>query len=70
MCKAVVQTVLLYWSEIWVVTDAMMTVLNGFHHRIARRISGITVQRGNAREWEWALVNFALEVTWLFMIRG
>ena len=38
--KSVVQTVLLYGSESWAVTDAMMAVLTGFHHRVARRISG------------------------------
>ena len=45
--KPVVQLVLLYGSEIWVVTDVMMTVLEGFHHRIARRIEGMIVKNGN-----------------------
>ena len=34
--KAVYQVVLLYGSKIWVVKDAMMVVLDGFHHRITR----------------------------------
>ena len=34
--KAVVQLVLLYGSERWVVMGAIMTVLEGFHHMIAR----------------------------------
>ena len=35
--KALVQTVLLYGSEIWLVTDSMMIVIEGYHHKIARR---------------------------------
>ena len=34
MYKVVVQVVLLYERESWVVTDVMMVVLDGFHHRI------------------------------------
>ena len=41
MYKAVVQTVLLYGSESWVIMNAMMKVLEGFHHQIASRIVGI-----------------------------
>ena len=40
--KALVQMVFLYGSEIWVVTGVMLTVLEGFHHRVARQISGKT----------------------------
>lgn len=40
--KAVVQQALLYCCETWVVSDAMLTALRGFHHRIARQISGLT----------------------------
>ena len=42
MYKAVVQIVLLYGSESWVVMDAMLKMLEGFHHRLARRIAGIS----------------------------
>ena len=63
--KAVVQEVLMYGIERWVVMDVMMTVLEGFHHSISRQIVEITVWRGNIREWEGDLVNAALEVTWL-----
>ena len=45
MYKALFQEMLLYGSESWVVTDAMMTVLEGFHHRIARRIAGMTERK-------------------------
>ena len=40
ICKAVVQTVLLYGRENSVIVDATMKVLEAFHHRIARRIMG------------------------------
>ena len=30
--KAVVKEVMLYRSEIWVLTDVMLKVLEGFHH--------------------------------------
>ena len=52
MYKMVVQAVLLYGSEIWVVIDAMMMVLEGFHHSIARRITGMTAHRDDVRKWE------------------
>ena len=42
LCKAVVQTVLLYGYEIWVVIDAMMMFLEGFHHRLDWSIGVLT----------------------------
>ena len=39
MYKVVVQEILLYGSEIWVVPDEMVTVLEGFNNRISRRIA-------------------------------
>ena len=66
--KAVVQAVLLYRSEIWVIIDMMMTVMEGFHHRISRRIAGTTAQRGKSGEREWTLVEAALLVTDLWKI--
>ena len=50
MYKELVQAVLLYRSESWVDTDAMMKVLDIFHHRISGRIVGMTEWRGNERE--------------------
>jgi hypothetical protein len=38
--KVVVQSVLLYGCETWVVTPAIRKVLEGFHNRVARRLSG------------------------------
>ena len=41
MYKAVVQLVLVYRSKNWVVKDSMLKVLEGLHHRAARRIMGM-----------------------------
>ena len=67
---AVVQAVLLYGSEIWAFTDAMMMVQEGFHHRISGRIAGMTAKRSNGGEWKWSSVETALEVTGIWPIRG
>ena len=44
MYKAVVQTLLLYGSGIWFITDIMMKLLDSFHHSISRRIAGKTTR--------------------------
>ena len=49
--KAVVHTVLIYECDSWVVTDAMMTVVEVFHHRVAWRLLGLTVIGGDDGEW-------------------
>ena len=46
MSKSVAQSVILYGSDIWVVTGDIFKVLEGFHHRDARRITGLTEKRG------------------------
>ena len=50
--KAVVQTVLLYGSESWGATEAMLKVLEGFHHRESRRIVVMMAWHAEDREWE------------------
>ena len=46
MYKAVAQSVMLHGSEIWVVMGAMLKVLEGFYHKSARQITGMTAKRG------------------------
>ena len=46
MYKAVDQSVILYGSAIWVVTGAMLMALEGFRHREAKRITGMTAKLG------------------------
>ena len=65
MYKVVIQSVLLYVSESWVVTGSMMKVLEGFHHRAARRIIGMTATRGTGEEWEYLPVAATLEAAGL-----
>ena len=69
MYKAVVQAVLLYRSESWVVTGAMMMVLEGFHQRTALKIAGMTARKRDDGEWEWSSVDVALEFTRIWLIR-
>ena len=49
--KAVTHTILLHGSDSWVVTGAMLKVLEGFHHWAARRIAGMTACHADDREW-------------------
>ena len=41
MYKAVVQMVMIYRIESWLVMDVMLKVLEGFHHRVTWIIAGI-----------------------------
>ena len=61
MYKEVDQSVLLYGSEIWVVTREMLKVLEGFHHRAARHIMGTAATRGADGDWEYPLMVTKLE---------
>ena len=49
--KAVVQQVLLFGAETWVVTPRMERALNSFMHGAARRITGRQPRRGWDRKW-------------------
>lgn len=59
--KAITQAVLLYGSETWVVTNPMLTALNSFHHRIARRISNGMPQRQGDGSWHYPPLNECLD---------
>jgi hypothetical protein len=66
--KAVVQTVLLCGCESWVITPRMMKVLEGFHHRVARRLSG-KMARLEQGEWVYPPLEEALEDAGLFPLK-
>ena len=51
-----------------VVTDVMITELEGFHHRITRHITWMKVRKGDVWEWGWALVDSEMETTGLCKI--
>ena len=61
MYKVVAQLVILYGSEIWVVTGAILKALEGFHHRTARWITEITAARGAGVQWEYPPVVVAMK---------
>ena len=67
--KVVVKLVLLYMSDSWVVTGAVIKVLEEFHHQVARRIMGIMAHRTTGGEREWPLVAEALETSGLCPIK-
>ena len=64
--KAIVQTVLLYGSESWVVTPRMLEVLKGFHHRVARKLTGKMARRQADGSWDYPPIADALEAAGLF----
>jgi hypothetical protein len=66
--KAIVQTVLLYGSETWTVTPQMIETLNGFHHKIARRISNMMPVREQNDTWYYPPIGLALEKAGLFTV--
>ena len=59
---------LLYGRENWVVTGEMLKVLPTFHHRAARRITGMMEKHGAGREWEYPAVEEAMESVGLHTI--
>ena len=61
--KKFAQSVLLHGIESWVVMGAMLKVIEGFHHRVARRITGMTARHTMIVEWEWTPVAEALDTT-------
>ena len=60
---------MLYRSESWVFTDAIMKVLEGFHHWIARRITGKTAWRVGEEVWECPPAEEALEAAGLWPMK-
>ena len=68
MYKAVDQLVLLYDSENWVVTGEMLNFLEGFQHREARRITGITATHGAVKKWGYSPVVAGLKTAGLHPI--
>ena len=49
--KAVVQTVLIYGSESWVVSGDIMRKLRSFHHRVARYLTGRHIRKNADGTW-------------------
>ena len=47
----VVQSLLIYGSDTWVLTPRMKRVLGGFHHRVDLRLTGRQPWKGRDRGW-------------------
>ena len=61
--KAMVQTVLIYGSEIWLVTGEVLKVLRVFHHQVDRLIAVKMDLSTVYREWEWSPVAYAMDIS-------
>ena len=57
---AVVQLVLLYGSETWVLTLRTKRVLGRLHHRLARRLKGRQPWKGRDRGWVYPPLDDAM----------
>ena len=53
--------VLLYVSDSWVETEAMLKFLGFFHHQAAMQITGMTTTCGAGGEWKYTLVVASME---------
>jgi hypothetical protein len=60
--------VLLYGSETWTVTPQMISTLNGFHHKVARRIANMMPTREKDETWYYPPIQNALKKAGLFTI--
>ena len=58
--KAVVQAVLLFGSEMWVLTPRMGRALGSFQHGVARRITGRQPKKQDVGGWEYPLPEAAM----------
>jgi len=68
--KAVVQSVLLFGSETWAVTESSLRVLEGFHIRSAYRMATVNVPRKlNNNTWFYPKNEDVLEEVGLFTIQ-
>ena len=66
---AVVQTVILFEFETWVLTPQLEKSLEGFHHWAVRRIAGMGPKRQQYGTWAYTPIGAALEMVWLDEIR-
>ena len=67
--KSVVQQVLLFGAETWVVTPKMERSLSGFIHGAARRLTGRQAQRANDGDWYYPSPEGAMREAGLTDIR-
>jgi hypothetical protein len=65
--KATIQTVLLYGSETWVITNEILQLLTSFHHGTARRLTGrYPHPNPDMDEWSHPSIHEMLQIAGLF----
>ena len=67
--KAVVQQVLLFGAETWVMTPKMEQALSAFLHGAARRLTRRQPRRGRDGEWQYPSLEGGMEEAGLTDIR-
>jgi hypothetical protein len=67
--KGIVQAVLLYGCETWTLTTPMVKVLESFHHKVARRITGKMPTLLLSGEWHYPPLADALLEAGLYPLR-
>jgi hypothetical protein len=66
--ELIVQSVLLYSCETWTLTETMIQVLNGFHHRVARRLTNTTPWKVHGT-WAYSPTTLAMKEAGLHSIK-
>ena len=51
--KAVIQAVLLFGAEKWVLTPRIEQAMSSFQHRVAQRLTGRHLRRRGDRSWKY-----------------
>ena len=64
--KAIVQAVLLYGAETWVVADRMLKLLDSFHHKCARHIAQDPIHQKPDGTWHTPCSQDVLQQCGLF----
>ena len=67
--KAVVQQVLLFWADTWVVSPIMERALSAFIHGAARRLTGRQPRKGRDGKWYYPSLEGAMKEAGLTDVR-
>ena len=66
---ALVQAVLMFGSEMWVLTPRLEKYLEGFHHQLVQRMAGMVPKRRQDGAWVYTPIGTTLEMVGLEEIR-
>ena len=59
--KALIQAVLIFWAETWIMTPCMGWNLGGFQHRVAQQITGRKPRRLLYGVWDYPPLDTAIQ---------